>query len=115
MEFYYSDVERDVLILRADGGIDSTNAEDVMSELTQLVESGIRKLVVDCSSLRHLSSSGVAALVRMHKKLATAGGHSKVAAVQGTVFRLLELTKLAELFEIYPTVEDALEAFRKGS
>jgi hypothetical protein len=38
-----------------------------------------------------------------------------VAAAQGPVFRLLELTKLAELFEIYPSVAEALEAFREGT
>ncbi len=54
-------------------------------------------------------------LVRLHKKLWTVGGHAKMASVRGPVFRLLELTKLAELFEIYPSVEEALSAFRNGA
>jgi anti-sigma B factor antagonist len=115
VEFFYHDVDRDVLILKADGGIDSVNAEEVVAELTRLVESGIRKLVVDCSRLGYISSAGVAVLLRLHKRLWAAGGHAKVAAAQGPVFRLLELTKLAELFEIYPSVAEALEAFREGS
>ena len=115
MEFYYDDVERDVLILKADGGIDSTNAEEFVAELTRLVESGIRKLVLDCTGLGYISSAGVGVLVRMHKKLWTVGGDAKVASVQGPVFRLLELTKLAELFDIYPNVEAALAAFRKSA
>jgi anti-sigma B factor antagonist len=115
MEFYYDDVDRDVLILKADGGIDSTNAEEVVAELTRLVESGIRKLVVDCTGLGYISSTGVGVLVRLHKTLGSVGGQAKVASVRGPVFRLLELTKLAELFEIYPSVEDALAAFRKSA
>ncbi len=115
MEFYYHDVDRDVLILKADGGIDSTNAEQVVADLTRLVEAGVRKLVVDCTGLGYISSAGVGVLVRLHKKLWTVGGHAKVASVRGPVFRLLELTKLADLFEIYPSVEEALSAFRKGA
>jgi anti-sigma B factor antagonist len=114
LEFYFRGVEKDVLILKADGGIDSTNAHVVMAELTRLVESGIRKLVVDCAALHHVSSAGVGTLVRLHRKLWAVGGHAKVASVQGTVFRLLEATKLAKAFEIYPTVEDALAAFRNA-
>ncbi len=37
MEFYYHDVDRDVLILKADGGNDSTNSEQVVADLTRLV------------------------------------------------------------------------------
>ena len=115
MEFYYHDVERDVLILKADGGIDATNAEEVVAELTRLVEAGIRKLIIDCSRLGYISSAGVGVLVRLHKRLLTVGGDAKVASVHGPVFRLLELTKMADVFEIYPTVNEALEAFREGA
>ena len=115
MDFYYHGVERDVLILKADGGIDASNAEEVIAELTRLVETGIRKLIIDCSRLGYISSAGVGVLVRLHKRLQTVGGEAKVAAVHGPGFRLLELTKMAEVFEIYPTVTEALEAFRKDA
>jgi len=38
VEFYYRGVDRDVLILRADGGIDATNAHASLSELSRLIE-----------------------------------------------------------------------------
>lgn len=85
-----------------------------MAELTRIARSGIRKLVVDCAGLGYISSTGVGLLVRLHKKLWTAGGHVKVASVRGPVFRILEMTRLAELFEIYPSVEEALGAFRSS-
>jgi anti-sigma B factor antagonist len=113
VELYYHDVERDVLILKADGGLGASQAEDVVSELTRLVEAGIRRLIIDCSRVGDISSAGVGVLVRLHKKLEGVGGRVKVAAVRGPVFGLLELTKLADIFEIYPTVDEALAAFRK--
>lgn len=114
MEFYYRGVDRDVLILKADGGIASTNAEEFVAELTRVARSGIRKLVVDCAGLGYISSTGVGVLVRLHNKMWNAGGHVKVASVRGPVFRILEMTKLAQLFEIYPSVEEALGAFRRS-
>ena len=63
MELYYHGTDRDVVILSADGGIDSTNAEELVSELGKLVDAGARKLIVDCSRLGFISSCGIAVLV----------------------------------------------------
>ena len=70
MEFYYGDTDRDVLILRADGGLDSHNSGQFVEDLQRLVEAGARKLVVDCARLGYISSVGIATLIRMHKRLA---------------------------------------------
>jgi anti-sigma B factor antagonist len=112
MEFYYHSVEKNVLILAADGGLNADNADWFVGELEKLVQSGIRKLIVDCKKLRFISSFGVGVLVRLHKKLAEKGGNVKLAAVDSRVVRLLEVVSLNELFHVYANVDDALEAFR---
>ena len=43
--------------------------------------------------------------------MAECGGDVKLAAVQPPLFRLLEITRLNEVFHSYPSVEDALKAF----
>lgn len=92
MELYYHDTDRDVLILSADGGIDSTNADEFVTKLAKLVEAGARKLVIDCSRLVYISSYGIAVLVRLHKKLAERGGDVKLAALESRVARLIDLS-----------------------
>ena len=111
MEFYYKDVEKDVLILSADGGLNADNADEFVRELETLVDSGIRKLVVDCSKLRYISSYGVSVLVRLRGKLAKRGGDAKLASVHNSIVRLLELSDLDKIFGIYANVDEALHAF----
>jgi len=113
MEFYYRDTDRDVLILRADGGLDSHNAQEFLSQLQRLIEAGARKLLVDCSGLGYLSSFGITTLIRLHKRMAERNGSVKLAAVQSPLFRLLEITRLNQVFHSYPSVEEALKAFRE--
>ena len=113
MEFYYRDTDRDILILRADGGIDGHNVQEFLNQLQRLIEAGARNLVVDCSGLGYISSFGITTLIRVHKRMAECGGDVKLAAVQPPLFRLLEITRLNEVFHSYPSVEDALEAFRR--
>jgi len=113
MEFYYRDTDRDVLILRADGGIDGQNAQEFLNQLQRLLEAGATNLVVDCSALGYVSSIGITTLIRLHKRMAERGGHVRLAAVQSPLFRLLEITRLNQVFQAYPSVEQALQAFRE--
>jgi anti-sigma B factor antagonist len=112
MEFYYRDTDQDVLILRADGGLDSYKAQEVLSQLQRLMEAGARKLVVDCGALGYLSSVGITTLIRLHKRMAEEGGHVKLAAVQAPLVRLLEITRLNQVFHSCSSVDEAVEAFR---
>jgi anti-sigma B factor antagonist len=111
MEFYYKDVEKDVLILSADGGLNADNADEFVRELETLVESGIRKLVVDCTKLSYISSYGISILVRLRGKLAKRGGDIKLASVQNSIVTLLEIADLHKIFGIYANVDEALRAF----
>ena len=112
MEFYYSDTDKDVLIIDADGGLNSENAHGFVDELGTLIESGQTKIVVDCSKLGYISSFGISVLVRLHAKLSKRGGDVKLACVKGILVELLTNLRLNTLFEIYPDVNRACLMFR---
>ena len=113
MEFYYHDADKDVLILNADGGLASFNADNFIGELERAIELGCRKLIVDCTRLTYISSYGLGVLVRLHKRLAAKGGDVKLSNVSGAVPRVLTLTRLNKIFEMYPTLDDARRAFKE--
>ena len=113
MELYFHEVHRDILVLRADGGIDSFNVHEFLNQLQRLIEAGAQKLLIDCSRVGYVSSVGISALIRLHKRMAEQGGDVKLAAVQPALLRLLQLTRLTQVFHIYPTVDDALKAFQE--
>ena len=111
MEFYQHETHRDVLILSADGGLTRNTSEKFVTDLGQLVESGSRKLLIDCSQLTYISSWGIAILLRLRSVLEKVGGEVKMSNVEGTFFRILSMSKLATIFEIYDNVAAGLEAF----
>ena len=115
MEFYYHHVDKDVLILSADGGLLADNAHYFVGELEKYVELGIRKLIVDCTQLKKISSYGIGVLVTLNKRLAKQGGDVKLACVGGIVSKVIQLSGLGSTLQIYPTVDDALRAFTNES
>ncbi len=112
MEFYYHDVDKDVLILSADGGLIAYTAEQFVGDLDRFIELGIRKLIVDCTRLTHVSPYGMGILLTLHRRMAAKGGDVKLAAVHGAVARLLAAAGPEKTFAMYRTVDDAREAFR---
>jgi anti-sigma B factor antagonist len=112
MEFYFHEIDRTVLILGADGGLNSDTSKAFLQQLESLVEAGVKQIIIDCSHLDYISSYGIGLLVRLHGKLAKHGGDVKIAAPGGIVMRALSVMHMARLFEIYPDVDQARLAFR---
>jgi anti-sigma B factor antagonist len=112
MEFYFQELDRSVLILSADGGLNADVADEFVRQLESLIDGGVTKIIVDLSRLTFVSSYGVGVLVRLHNRLAKAGGDVKLAAPQSAILKVLTTARLGGFFEIYPDVNAARLAFR---
>ncbi len=113
MEFYYDEVQDDVLIVKADGGLNAQTADQFVESLEKMVDGGLRKIIVDCSNLEHISSYGLGVLIRLHKRLDEQAGDVKFASVKGLIVDILRMTRLNKLFAIYPDVQKARLAFKE--
>jgi anti-anti-sigma factor len=112
MEFYYHDIDRDLIVLSADGGLNADTADAFVQQLESLVDAGVTKIIVDCTRLDYISSYGVGVLLRLHKKLRKHGGNVKVAAAKSMVLRAMTVLRMGSMFEIYEDVDRARLAFR---
>ncbi|MCZ6835464.1 MAG: STAS domain-containing protein [Planctomycetota bacterium] len=112
MEFYYDDVDADVLVVIVDGGLNADTAAQFMASVSGLVEAGIQKLIVDCSKLDYISSFGLSQLILLHGRMKKQDGDVKLCNIRGIVPQVLATTKLDKLFDIYDDVSAARLAFR---
>ena len=112
MEFYYHELDNDVLIISADGGIDKQTSKEFVNQLLKLIESGVTKIIVDCQKLTYISSWGLGVLLRLHERAKTAGGEVKIANVHSRIVSVLNVTHLNKIFGIYPDVNRARLEFR---
>ncbi len=112
MEFYYQDVDKDVLILTADGGLNRDTSAQFVSVLKKIIQSGVRRIIVDCTKLSHISLSGLGVLLQLPRRLARQGADLKVAAAHGLVASLIANTRLDGVFHLYKDVDRARLAGR---
>src|SRR5947207_961747 len=115
MELYYHDLDRNVLVLRADGGLNSETADQMLAQLEELIDAGLGRIIVDCSHLDFVSILGLGKLVRIHKRLGDHGGDVRLAAVRGALVRVLEIARMNKIFALYPDIEQARLSFRPAA
>jgi len=97
-----------VTLLALDGGIDHTNSHEFVTRMDALLEEGKRFVVLDLERLTYAASWGLAAMVRVHHHYAARGGRVAFANLHSAVATLLRISHLDRLFDLYPTVREAV-------
>ena len=100
-----------VLFVREDR-LDANNSEELKIELRRLFESGTKDLIIDLKEIHFIDSSGLGTLVSGYKNASILHGSLKLANLQSQVKSMFELTRLHRVFDIFTTVDDALQSYR---
>jgi anti-sigma B factor antagonist len=76
-----------------------------------------RLLIIDLQGLTYFGSAGLNAVLDCHGQGLQAGTYVRLVADSGLVVRPIEVTNLDSVFELYPTLSEALEGHdpEKGS
>lgn len=74
-----------------------------------------RQIVVDLSGLEAIDSAGLGELVVVHMWIRASGCSLKLAGANPRVRELFELTNLLSVFDVHPTLDDALLSFQRQS
>ena len=98
-----------VVVFVKEGRIDAHNSADLKTEMNRLFEAGSINLVIDLKEVHFIDSSGLGVLVSGFKNASTRHGSIKLSGLQTQVKSMFELTRLHRVFDIYATVDDALE------
>lgn len=114
METYAQEIEGDLLVLTADGGINRGTATQLVDSITKLVDAGVRRIVIDFSKVELITSTGISTLLLLNRSMRNRGAEVKLAAMRGMVAQVLQLMRLDKIFEMYPDVNQARLAFRSN-
>ena len=97
-----------VAVVTLPAEIDVTNAEAVGEELLAVLNQSTALLVADMTSTNFCDSSGVSALVRVFRRAASSGQAMRLAVSMPAVQRVLSITGVDRLVNVYPSVAASL-------
>jgi anti-anti-sigma factor len=97
-------------VFSIEGRIDVTTSVNLESETDKWIKEGNEKIVFNCSEVNYISSSGLRVFLQTQKTLMRLGGTFKVCSMKPEIEEIFKVTGLLQLFDIYETVEAALNS-----
>ena len=92
--------------------LESRDFDAIARNLDALVsEQAKRKLVIDFTNVRQLSSQSIGMLLNLNNQAKSIDGTIALCGIRGPVARLFELTKLDAIFKIFKDDAAALASF----
>ena len=73
-----------------------------------------RQLIVELSGLEVIDSAGLGELVVVYMWIRASGCSLKLAGANPRIRHLLELTNLLSVFDVHPTLDDALLSYQRN-
>lgn len=102
------------LIASLSGELDHHSAKKVKDMLEAAIEQkGVLNLIFDFTNLAFMDSSGIGVIIGRYKLLSAIGGRVCIVCRGKTINRLITLSGLTRLMEVYQTVEQA-ESYLQG-
>ena len=97
-----------ICVVTLSGRIDSTNANDLMGQLTKLILSGEKAIVVDFGAVLYLTSAAFRALLVATDEAERNAAKFVLCSLGGHVRELFEMGGLIEVFTVHPSRAEAV-------
>lgn len=95
-------------VVAVGGEIDVYTAPRLRDRITELVASGVTRVVIDMESVEFLDSTGLGVLVGGLKKVRAHDGSLHLVCTQDRLLKIFRITGLSKVFVIHDSVETAL-------
>ena len=83
----------------------------VLTMVDNLLASGATRIVINLEQVNYVDSAGLGALIEMHRKTKAKGGVLKLCNLGPNLRHALEIARLLQVFETYPTETAARASF----
>ena len=99
----------DYCIVTIDGRIDSSNSPAFLAEIYQIVNSGEKNIILNCSGLNYISSSGLRVFLVAQKNTISMHGKLLICNLQPAIKEVFVISGFSTIFRLFDTQEEALE------
>lgn len=100
MEVYITK-EDNATVAKLVGRLDTAVSQDVAKALEPLADAADGTIIIDCSELSYISSSGLRIFLTIRKESAAKGGHVIVRSLPDSIRQVFMMTGFLNLFEIH--------------
>lgn len=108
---YETEEEGGVLLFRLDGRLDATSSPQLETKITQQIDGGHKKILLDFGRVDYLSSAGMRLLLSLTRRLSKEEGKLALCTITDDVMEIVKVAGFEKILNIYPTEREALTSF----
>lgn len=88
------------MVAELSGRLDTPAAVKAQQEITPLLENADKEIIIDCTNLDYISSSGLRLFLTLRKETANKGGKVVIQNINDEIKKVFMMTGFFNLFEI---------------
>jgi anti-sigma B factor antagonist len=101
-----------VLVLTVKGNlVQKDDTDKLQARIVDIIENKSKNIVMDLKHVSIITSLGIGGVIRALRTVKENKGDLKLSAVNISVKKVFDITKLNELIEIHETADDAVKSF----
>jgi len=97
----------DIWVVTPEGRLDADQAPALDRTLTQILDEGCSRIVVDMSRVTYISSRGLKSLIAAWRRADKAGGKLVLSGMSSRLYSVFDMAGFTQLFSIHPTMDAA--------
>ncbi len=92
-----------------EGRVDTTNAGELERAMSEIIEGGSNKIILDCSGLNYISSSGLSVFLLIQKKMTPLKGQFRLCSLQPGIREIFDISGFSSTFSLFSDKESAMK------
>ena len=109
-------VPQDITVIQLSGRLHlGAQLSAVEASAKELIDSGVRKMVIGLEGLANIDSSGVGMLIGLHSYMQERGGKLRVAGASGPVEKVFTLVHMGKVVVLSDNIDSACAALNDRS
>jgi anti-anti-sigma factor len=97
-------------IVTVAGRIDTTNSIEFEKPLLEMIDSGCKKIILDCAGLNYISSSGLRVFLVIQKRMNSEQGKFRLSNLQPGIREIFDISGFSAIFDVYPDVNTGIHS-----
>ncbi len=89
-------------------------SDEFKKQLYKLIDDGTPLLLIDFTHINFIDSSGFGALVAVFNHARNHQVAFKLCSIASTVMSLIKITKLDQVLQIYPSLDEAVQSINRN-
>ena len=102
------------VLVSVDSSVLQEHIPMLKDRLEALIMEDKYNIILDMSDAMYLSSMGLSVILKIKNQANSRGGDVKLISVNKLIMHLLEITNLSKKFDIFDSVEKAVDLYRSG-